>query len=202
LNLYIMVLSNTYPSPAKDIETSFDLDVGDVFTYQLPQMIDPEGNDDPEVYIDVMDAQEEKYPPFLMYENATNTIVLRPNSTQVQGRTYYFEIIVKEKNSDSILYPYYCTVKINGEIVEINNAINFTDVNYTINYLKDTKGSIKFSHEVNMGWLEENWFEMFKIYWTDTEYSKTQLEQKFLDFRVDDFGSKDNMTVSFTMIFE
>lgn len=36
LNLYIKVLSNTYPAPVSDIQTSFTMDVGDVLTYRVP----------------------------------------------------------------------------------------------------------------------------------------------------------------------
>ena len=57
--------------------------VGDVISYKLPPVTDPDGNDIPEVYIDKMDGQEEKYPPFLMFENNTNTITFKPDSIWV-----------------------------------------------------------------------------------------------------------------------
>lgn len=47
LNLYIRVLSNTYPSPVSDITTSFTLAVGDVLTYRIPTLVNPNGNDTP-----------------------------------------------------------------------------------------------------------------------------------------------------------
>lgn len=56
LNLYIKVLSNTYPAPVTDIQTTFNLDVGDVLTYRIPNLVDPEGNDTPQVYVGKMDA--------------------------------------------------------------------------------------------------------------------------------------------------
>lgn len=71
LNLYIKVLSNTYPAPVVDIQTTFNLDVGDTLTYTIPRLVDPEGNDNPEAYVGKMVGQEDKYPPFLLYENAT-----------------------------------------------------------------------------------------------------------------------------------
>jgi hypothetical protein len=75
----------------------------------------------------------------------------------VQGRTYYFSIVVKEKNSDSVKYPYFCTIKVKGEIVEdTSNKFNYTDISYSINWLYNYRGSIKFSHPVNMTWLEDN----------------------------------------------
>lgn len=56
LNLYIKVLSNTYPAPVTDIQTSYTMDVGDVLTYRVPQLVDPENNDTPECYVGKMDA--------------------------------------------------------------------------------------------------------------------------------------------------
>ena len=151
LNLYIEVLSNTHPDFVTEPDTSFTMAVGDVISYKLPPVVDPDGNDIPEVYIDKMDAQEEKYPPFLMFENATNTITLKPDSQWVQGRTYYYTIIVKETNSDSVKYSFYCTVKITGEPIEKNDTINYTDINYTINYIDDEgNGSIFFTNPIDM----------------------------------------------------
>lgn len=54
LNLYIKVLTNTYPSPVVDIQTMFTLNVGDVVRYTIPRLIDPEGNDIPQVYVGLM----------------------------------------------------------------------------------------------------------------------------------------------------
>ena len=116
MNLYISVISNTYPDFVTEPQTTFTMAVGDVINYPLPEVVDPEGNDIPEVYVGVMDAQEEKYPPFLLYENSTRTITLKPASKWVAGRTYYFTIVVKESNSDSVSYSFYCTVRITGEI--------------------------------------------------------------------------------------
>ena len=50
--------------------------VNDVFQYQLPEVVDPEGNDVPEVYVGYMESQESNYPEFLLFNNATNTITL------------------------------------------------------------------------------------------------------------------------------
>jgi hypothetical protein len=170
LNLYVKVLSNQYPAPVSDIQTSFTMDVGDVLSYRIPPLVDPEGNDTPQVYVGTMEAQEDKYPPFLMYENSTQTITLMPNSTQVMGRTYYFAIVVKEQNSDSVQYPYFCTIKIGGEIQEKDLTINYTDFNYTINWVEGYQGSIKWNLPINMTWMKDNFDSVFNYYWTDTDY--------------------------------
>ena len=153
-------------------------------------MLDPDGNDVPEVYIDKMDAQEEKYPPFLMFENNTNTITLKPDSQWVQGRTYYFTIIVKERNSDSVKYSFYCTVKVTGEPIEKDDSINWTDIYYNITEIDDFgNGVLKFSHPINMTFLKEidetqepklpNFHHMFRVYWRDTMASKTNEDLSF-----------------------
>ena len=123
VNLYIEVLSNNPPDFVTELETSFTMAVGDVVSYKLPPVVDSEGNDIPEVYIDKMNGAEDKFPPFLMFENATNTITFKPDSQWVQGRTYYYTIVVKESNSDSVLYPYYGVVTITGQQVSVNTTM-------------------------------------------------------------------------------
>ncbi len=103
---------------------------------------------------------------------------MRPNSTQVQGRTYYFSIVVKEKNSDSVKYPYFCTIKVNGEIVEDQSGkINYTEISYSLNWFANYQGSVKFNHKVNMTWLEQNFQDFFSFYWTDTDFNTNKVRQ-------------------------
>jgi hypothetical protein len=44
--------------------------------------------------------------------------VLAPEDQYAQGRTYHFTLVTKEKNSDHVMYPYYCVVNVAGEIIE------------------------------------------------------------------------------------
>jgi len=55
MNLYVEVLSNTYPDFVTEPETAFVVALNDVYQYKLPEISDPEGNDEPEVYIGKMD---------------------------------------------------------------------------------------------------------------------------------------------------
>jgi len=41
-----------------------------------------------------------------------------PNNLLYQGRTYYFSVVLKEKNSDFMMNIYYMTIKINGDPVD------------------------------------------------------------------------------------
>lgn len=55
-NLYVEVLSNNYPDFVTEPTTSWTMAVDDVVTYRLPNVVDPEANDEPEVYVGIMDA--------------------------------------------------------------------------------------------------------------------------------------------------
>lgn len=170
-------------------------------------MVDQEGNDESEVYVGKMEQQEDKYPDFLLFTNATNTIKFNPNSKKYGGRTYYFTIVVKEKNSDSVKYSFYATVRVTGNSTEdASEAYDIgksskTMVNYTIVEVDEKgRGSLKFTTPIHMKWLEENFNDFFKIYWRDTQYRKTQENLDLLDFKATNFSS-DAMTVEFTITF-
>jgi len=203
LNLYIGVLTNTHPDFTSDVETAFTMAVGDTYVYKLPPTSDPENNDKSIVYVDYMEAQQDAYPPFLLFENATNTITFRPIDMYTSGQTYFFAIVIKEENSDSVIYSYYCTIKMLGDILVRDDTIYWVDVNYTIIEINDkSQGALRFSEPVNMTYLQIHWYDMFKVYWQDINFKTNKEQKSLLDFVVDDFGSEDSMTVNFTMTFE
>jgi hypothetical protein len=47
-------MKNTYPDFKTEIETSWTLSVGDRFEYRLPELVDDESNDQPEMFIQKM----------------------------------------------------------------------------------------------------------------------------------------------------
>jgi len=200
-NLYINVLSNNYPDFVTEPTTSWTMAEGDVVTYRLPNVVDPEGNDEPEVYVDIMDAQEDKYPPFLMFENSTNTLIFKPNSKWVRGKQYYFTIVVKEKNSDSVKYSFYCTVRITGEVVEVPPEEKI-QITYKLTEVDlDGRGSIYFDTPVNMTYLEENFGDVFDVFWRDTEWKQNQLDRDLTGFDVENWGKADNQSIDFKLEF-
>ena len=119
-NLYeatfsVTVLSNSYPDFVSELQTSFSLMPGDVFVYQMPDLVDPEGNDEPEVLITELEDRE--FPNFMEVSYFDRTLTFRPDASHA-GETTYFTLIVKEKNSE-VQYPYYCTVSIGGEQIVV-----------------------------------------------------------------------------------
>lgn len=176
---------------------------------------DPNANDVPVVYVAPMEAQEDRYPPFLMYENSTNTIIFRPISEYESGQTFYFIIVVKEQNSDTVKFVYYCTLNMKGEIIVRDTTINYTLINYTINWIGDnSEGSLKFNKPVNMTFIYDNFAEMFKVFWRDTNYRVNRENRTLMELEINSWGAildpyfpdqiadpYDSMTMNFTMTF-
>jgi hypothetical protein len=103
------------------------------------------------------------------------------------------------------LYPYYCTVKIEGEAWEFLENEVVLDIVYNITEInKDASGVIEFSRPVNMAWVEQNFYDMFNIYWRDTTYNKRgslKENHTLSDFSITEWGA-DNQTIKFTMDFD
>ena len=55
MNLYVEVNYNNYPDFVTEPETAFSMAINEFYQYQLPAVADPEGNDEPEVYVGYMD---------------------------------------------------------------------------------------------------------------------------------------------------
>ena len=98
------------------------------------------------------------YPPFLYFNNDTNSLKFSPHSVWYQSHTYYFIIIVKEKYSDSVFYPYYCTVKVSGDKLDPEVYFNFTHIKFNMSSIdKFGRGSFTWSHPVNLKFIRDNW---------------------------------------------
>ena len=102
----IEVLINFDPVLAITPKTSFTLSLGETEVYEIPNAIDPDDNSWPIIYLDSVPDKELKYPPFLNFDNSTNLISLEPQSIWVRGKTYFFNIVVREASSDSAMTTY------------------------------------------------------------------------------------------------
>lgn len=80
---------------------------------------------------------------------------MNPTSRLFNGRTYYFSVVLKEKNSDFMMNTYYMTIKMSGDPVDEASLMeNATKIQMTIPYLDyHSKGIFEFSHPVNMKFL-------------------------------------------------
>jgi hypothetical protein len=199
LYLYVRVNSNGHPDFVTEVETSWKLALNDTFDYKLPQLVDKEGNDVPEVYI--APYKDKLYPPFLSFNNLTNTLSFRPDSIWYQGNTYQFAIVVKEKNSDVNVYPYYCAVQINGKKIDPLTYLNFTDLTYKIDKItENSTGAIVWSHPVNLTFIKEHFNLMFDVYMKNVTYLYHNSTAPIKDFKITHLGN-DSMTMNFTATF-
>lgn len=189
------MVKNTYPDFVKEIQTSWTLNVGDNFSYQLPELKDAEGNDVPELIIQNMTAQP--YPPFLYYDNETQTLIFTPHSIWYQGNTYYFVILVKETHSDSVEYPYYCTVKMSGVKIDPEEFLNFTEVSFDIKEInRDSTGTFVWSTPMNLPFIRDHWDEIFDVYIKNVTFREHNMTMPLVDFKILELG-EDNMTMKF-----
>jgi hypothetical protein len=114
--------------------------------------------------------------------------------------------VIKEANSDSVSYSYYCTVQLLGDILDDSkhNEIQWVDVTYDILDLNDdSTGSMLFSEDVNMTYLEKHFYFMFKIFYRDINYRENKEDKNLVNFVIDHYGwNGNNSIVNFTMKFE
>lgn len=125
-----------------------------------------------------------------------------PDSIWYQGYNYYFKVIVKEKNSDVIKFPYYCMVEILGEKIDPNEYLNFTDITFELDPIqRDSTTALRFSHGVNLTFVEQNFNSMFDVYVKNTTWIKHNGTAPVKDVIVTNKGA-DNRTLNLTVVFE
>ena len=66
---------------------------------------------------------------------------------------------------------FFCTVKIAGEVVEPLHYINFTDIKFRLDEVRDdSSGAIFFSSPVNLTFLKDNFDSFFDVYVKNNSY--------------------------------
>jgi len=200
VNFYINVSSNAAPVFETDIQTQWNLNVGDNITYALPKFRNPDGNDAAIVHINAMENQD--FPPFVNFTNATNSITFLPNNRQYQGRTYYFSVVLKQVNSDFMVNIFYMTVKMGGDPLDPAELLppNKTAVGVKLQYLNySSMGQISFSMAVlPYIFAAENssqFWEVFDMYVIDVNSDRQEIVGV-------EFIVIDNKTVNFTVQFQ
>jgi hypothetical protein len=128
-------------------------------------------------------------------------LIFRPDSVYYEGRSYNFQIVVKEKNSDFIMYPYYCAVKVNGTIIDPMDYLNFTEITWEMTPInRNSSASLIFSAPVNLQFIKDNWESMFDVYIKNVTFRDHQTPMILEDFEITHL-SDDNMTLNFTAKF-
>lgn len=178
--------------------------VGDVIEYKLPPLEDKEKNDEPEVFVAAQDGSADeanKYPPFMFFDNVTNTIIFRPDSIWYQGYEYRYKLVVKEKNSDTVFYEYFCDVEVEGDQIDKMQYLNFTDIDYNVTDVdRYSKGALVWSTPVNTTFVKENWDSMFDVYIHNVTWRTHKENTPLMGFEITDLG-EDNRTMNYTAQF-
>ena len=140
------VRKNTKPKFAEKFEPSINLDGWeDHKEIFLPKIIDDEGHDF-DVYITRTEGKS--FPPFLFFDKYTRKILLKPHDAKYQGRTSYFNLVLKERGTtlEELTDIIFCTVNVEGALVPEEERFNFTDVKFKMSDITNhSSGMITFS---------------------------------------------------------
>ena len=133
MNLYIEVLANSHPVFESTLQTSFVVHFDEVRSFTLPKLVDKEGNDQPVLTVEAAKGMENKYPTFMTYTSSSRRIRFDPDSKEsLAGKTYYFNIVAKEKNSDLMKKEYSATVRITGNNSDLEQLYDSKRVRGTL----------------------------------------------------------------------
>lgn len=77
--------------------------VGETLYYELPDIVDPQGNAEAEVlFLPFMDYAE-LYPPFMEVFSGNRSFELKPDSEEyAEKAAYFFRVILREQGSSYI----------------------------------------------------------------------------------------------------
>jgi len=201
LYLYAEVFTNSYPDFVEDLETVHIVHVNETKEYKLPALSDDENNDKSVVTIDYDLDPEKRYPPFMFYNNITETLTFRPESKWLMGETFHFRVVVKEENSDVIQFSYACQVTVQGETLERMAELEFTNVEYDMMPIdRYSNTSIKWTAPVNLTFIKENWDELFDVYIKNVTIREHNQTMPLLKWEIVHLG-EDNQTMNFTATF-
>jgi len=108
---------------------------------------------------------------------------------------------VKETHSDSVNYPYYCTVKMSGVKIDPEEYLNFTEVSFEIATLnRDSTGTFVWSTPMNLPFIRDHWDEIFDVYIKNITFRDHNKTMPLVDFKILSLGD-DNMTMHFQAEF-
>lgn len=139
---------------------------------------------------------------FMMYDNATRTISWIPDSDWYAGNIYYFNIIVKEKNSDAVWYAYHCMVEIEGTRIDARLDLDYKELKYELDDLqRNSTGALVFTHPVNLTYVKDNFYDLFDVYVKNNTWVRHNQTMNVKDFMITNLG-EDGRTVNFTVVFD
>lgn len=176
LNLYIDVKDNSAPNFIGGLQTTYRMDPGEQRRGKIPYYEDEEG-DDVVAYLNSVPGYE--FPDFVTYVNETESYTIFPDSPAYSGRTYRFNICLREPGSQELMVTSE-TIKIimSGDSVDDPDEKDQAYMMVTMN--RDSTGFLNFSTPVNTTWICDNWREKLETWIIDTD----RQEQELLDLEL------------------
>jgi hypothetical protein len=86
-------------------------------------------------------------PTFVTYNRSRNQLEFLPSNLETQGRTFYFVLAVGDDSGCQKPYPYFFTLRMNGEIVP------WTTFDFEITKLTTQQGVLSFTNAIDAIWL-------------------------------------------------
>ena len=104
------VKQNSQPVFVSRLQSQFQVKLNKSLAYELPDIVDPQGNANPQILFEPLTGFERLYPPFLIRHNENRTIEFVADKDEYGGRQYFFQLVLKEEGEGAIGFPYYIKV--------------------------------------------------------------------------------------------
>lgn len=164
-------------------------------------MTDSEGNDEVDILIQKQKSFEEWFPTFMYFDQQHRELQFRVYSIFLQGYTYRFEIVIKEKNSDVLKNVYKCEVAIAGEIIDKDSLYVYTDIKFRISFLdRNSYGALEFNNPVDTAFVRDHFDELFQVYIKNITYFDNLTPMTLDRFDITNL-TEDNKTINFRAQF-
>lgn len=163
VNLYIDVLDNSAPSFVGGLQTTFRMDPGDKRNGAIPYYEDDEGHG-VIAYLNSVPGFE--FPDFITFDNRTEKYVIFPEDESYSGKTYRFNVVLQEENSDVMVTSETVRIIMSGQ--DTTTITERVKTELIIDVARDSTGFLNFSTDVNTTWVYENWKEKLSYWGKDT----------------------------------
>lgn len=201
----VEIAKNTQPEFDGRFNTNFNMVLDDVQIVKLPPIKDAEGHDY-DFWVEERIGKDGKpmaYPEFMFFDKTARTLTFRPDHMKYEGKSKYFTLKIKEKNSftDDLTNTFPCVVNVGGELYDPNDYKDWVDIMMRMSPLgSDSKGAIYFKEPVNLVFVADHITEIFDFYVKNNTFREHNTTMPVLDIEVDyihENGKQLNYTVSF-----
>jgi len=201
----VEISKNTPPEFSEKFNTNFNMVVGDVQIVQIPEIKDAEGH---EFDYWIEERFDKKgvlmtYPEFMFFDKDARTLTFRPDHKKYGGRSRYFVMKIKEKNSftSDLINEFPCVVNVAGELWNPNDDKDWVDVYYRMTPLGgDSKAALIFKEPLNLSFVADHLTEIFDFYVKNNTFRTHNTTHPVLDVEVDSI-TEDGLQLNFTVTF-